>query len=162
MTFLEKDLEQIIYESGMDLLIDKGLFIDGKRYRQVRIGNYGIADLITITKPTYYGKNRKKIQKGIVTVFELKKEKIGLSAFLQAVNYARGIQLYLEKRNKLHLYDIHITLVGKEVDLSGSLIYLTDLLSMTDFQLNYYRYHLNINGLVFIQESEYQLKDNGF
>ena len=162
MTFLEKDLEQIICESGRDLLNEKGLFIEGKLYRQLRIGNYGIADLVTITKPTYYGQYRKKIQRGIITIFELKKEKIGLSAFLQAVNYARGIQLYLEKRNKLHLYDLHITLVGKEIDSSGSFIYLTDLLSRSDLQLTYYTYKVNINGLLFSQESEYELKNNGF
>ena len=53
MRFLEKDLEQIIHESGMDQLNERGLPIDGKMFRQMRIGNYGIADLITVTRPMY-------------------------------------------------------------------------------------------------------------
>ena len=47
MSFLEKDLEDIIFETDNDLLFEHGLFIDGQKKRQVRIGNYGIADLIT-------------------------------------------------------------------------------------------------------------------
>ena len=45
MTFLEKDLEQIIFETPKEKLQEKGLVIKGKLLRQIKIGNYGIADL---------------------------------------------------------------------------------------------------------------------
>ena len=53
MKFLEKDLEQIIFESGRDSLRERGLSISGKLLRQLRIGNYGIADLVEFVRPQY-------------------------------------------------------------------------------------------------------------
>ena len=51
MKFLEKDLEDIIFEAPREELAKRGLHIEGKMYRQLRIGNYGIADLVTIQRP---------------------------------------------------------------------------------------------------------------
>lgn len=45
--FLEKTLEDIIFETSNDDLKERGLWICGNKKRQVKIGNYGIADLIT-------------------------------------------------------------------------------------------------------------------
>ena len=55
MKFLENDLEEIIYTSGRDVLEQRGLTINGKLLRQVKIGNYGIADLIEFQRPFYDG-----------------------------------------------------------------------------------------------------------
>lgn len=165
MTFLEKDLEQIIYESGRDLLEEKGLLIDGKLMRQVRIGNYGIADLISIIKPVYdwdkYGKKTSFIE-GNITIYELKKEKIGISALLQAVRYARGIQRYLKQRDKHHLFKLSICLIGNDIDESGSFIYLPSLLDTQCFGLSFYTYTIDINGLKFINHDSVKLKNEGF
>jgi hypothetical protein len=75
MKFLEKDLEDIIWEASNERLQENGLDISGKKYRQLRIGNYGIADIVSVTKP-YYHEYFKKHQKGIITIYELKKELI--------------------------------------------------------------------------------------
>lgn len=45
--FFEKTLEDIIFNTDNELLCEHGLLISGKKLRQVKIGNYGIADLIT-------------------------------------------------------------------------------------------------------------------
>ena len=99
MNFLEKDLEQIIYEADKELLAEKGLRVNGKLLRQVRIGNYGIADLVSIRRPyqdTFFGYQ----EKGLITIYELKKENISVSAFLQAIGYARGIMRWMEQHSK--------------------------------------------------------------
>ena len=40
MDFLEKDLEDIIYNASNEQLDKRGLRVRGKRFRQLRIGNY--------------------------------------------------------------------------------------------------------------------------
>jgi hypothetical protein len=54
MNFLEKNLEDIIFETHENKLRDRGLEISGKKLRQLRIGNYGIADMITYTRIKKY------------------------------------------------------------------------------------------------------------
>lgn len=98
MNFLENDLEEIIYKANKDFLADRGLYLKrGKLFRQLRIGNYGILDLLEFDRPRY-SKQMKMVIPGVCHVLELKKDKIGMSAFLQAVGYARGIQRYLYKK----------------------------------------------------------------
>lgn len=164
MKFLEKDLETIIYESGRDLLEAKGLLIEGKLLRQVKIGNYGIADLISVTKPTYdwYKEKKEIFIPGYITIFELKKENIGISALLQSIGYAKGIQSYLQRRNKEHLFRINICLIGKEIDKSGNFIYLPDLINNEHFTLEYLTYEFRIDGLCFKQHSNFILTNEGF
>jgi len=53
MKFLEKDLEEIIFNADMKDLPEKGLHFTGVIKRQLRIGNYGVADLVTFTKGSY-------------------------------------------------------------------------------------------------------------
>jgi hypothetical protein len=162
MTFLEKDLEQIIYESGRDLLEEKGLSIEGKLYRQLRIGNYGIADLVSVIRPVYdWDINCKRtiFIPGEITIYELKKEKIGISAFLQSLSYMRGIESYLNKRCKKHLFNISICLIGKEIDESGSFCYLSGL---EEFPINFMTYSYNINGIIFKRVDNFCLMNEGF
>lgn len=167
MEFLEKDLEQIIWEASDKELRERGLFLLGKRFRQLRIGNYGIADLVTVHRQQKY--EDFIYGKLIITVYELKKDKIGISAFLQALNYCKGISSYLEKR-EFSDYTLSIVLVGKSIDSSGSFIYLTDLIgNYSDNydkgyinEINYYTYSYKIDGLSFKGESGYSLTDEGF
>jgi hypothetical protein len=99
MNFLEKDLEQIIYETPVMELQDRGLDVSGKPYRQLRIGNYGIADLVYVNKEYYINGDLQKLQYPvlIINVLEIKKDKIGISSFLQAIKYCQGIKRYLEE-----------------------------------------------------------------
>lgn len=171
MKFIEKDLEEIIYTSGRDVLEKRGLLIEGELRRQVKIGNYGIADLISVTKPCYVtgrDPNIYDLEMGCITIYELKKEQIGIAAFLQALNYAKGIQTYLKKRNKNHLFYISIVLIGRNMDTSGAFCFIPDLIQLSsDNYCNYgtiafYTYKYEIDGLRFIPQNDYNLKDNGF
>ena len=174
MKFLEKDLEEIIYTSGRDVLDQRGLRINGKLLRQVKIGNYGIADLIEFSRPSYGGPFNDCLSPGQITIYELKKDQIGISAFLQSLYYAKGVLEYLRKRDISHHYLINLTLIGKTLDLSGSFCFISDLLHMkSDFvdkyemfsdsgEVNFFTYKYDIDGLQFNNEWGYDVKNNGF
>ena len=161
MKFLEKDLETIIYESGRDLLDERGLSIEGKLLRQVKIGNYGIADLISYSRPYY--KDKKLFFPGQITIIELKKEKIGIASFLQSIQYVKGVIAYLEFKKVSHLFDLNIKLIGKEIDTQGSFCFITDLLNVQGCgRIDFYTYDFQIDGINFINESGFDLKNQGF
>jgi hypothetical protein len=167
MKFLEKDLEEIIYTSGRDVLEEKGLLIEGKLKRQVRIGNYGIADLIEFKRP-YYGYNRTQkrdhFEKGSITIYELKLDNISISAFLQALGYAKGIQNYLRKRNKEHLYNINIVIIGRNIDMNSQFVYIQELLTIgMEGYIEFIQYYYGVYGIEFQSKSgSYELKNEGF
>jgi hypothetical protein len=174
MKFLEKDLEQIICKTDASKLQEKGLPLYGKLLKQVRIGNYGIADLVTIEKP-YYNSFLKCHSKGMITVYELKKDKISVSAFFQAVRYVKGIQRFLELRNTKFskgYFNFRIRLVGSEIDLDSSLVFLSDMFAdyMVDYCIDsedrtfidFYTYDINIDGLNFKEHSGYELTNEKF
>lgn len=179
MDFLEKDLEQIIYEAT-DEQLSEHLYLSGKRFRQLKIGNYGISDLIFVRREykqhiDYDKRTSTIIDCGLViTICELKKDKIGISAFLQAINYAKGVKVFLEKR-EFYNFNIEILLCGKSIDTSGGFIYLTDLFNQnedcipyeTEFTrsikcIDYYTYSYDFDGIKFNKEYDYRLTNNGF
>lgn len=178
MDFLEKDLEEIIFNSfkadrGLSLR-KRGLDIDGRMLRQFKIGNYGVCDLITLDveyEPYYnpelinsddnvlYSEVLKK--KTIITIYELKKDKIGISALLQASRYAKGIkrcmnQLY--SRCDVDDFKVKIVLIGRTIDTSGSFCYLPDIFD----DLKVYTYSYSLNGLIFKLQKGYRQENEGF
>lgn len=175
MSFLEKDLEEIIYCTSEERLNLAGLEIRGKKFRQLKIGNYGRADIVTVSKDyeiefEYINHTEKLANPYLnITVYELKKDNIGVAAFLQAIGYCKGIKSYLEKRG-FDRFNLSICLIGKTIDLTGSLCYITDLIykpsdSYIDGYLtscDFYTYKYTIDGLEFEQRSDYKLKDEGF
>ena len=172
MEFLEKDLEQLIWEADKEKLNERGLYIPGKLKRQLRIGNYGVADLVSFEREIYYESGIDTIFKYPflrITVYELKKEKIGISAFLQAINYCKGIKTYIEKNKPNMSYSLNVVLVGKSIDNSGSFIYLEDLINQDSYKptnalnsVNFYTYKYSLEGLKFKSESAYNLTNKGF
>ena len=173
MKFLEKDLEQIIYTSGMDVLEKRGLSISGKLLRQVKIGNYGIADLIEFKRPCYDGPGKKYFIPGRIIIYELKKEQIGISAFFQSLYYAKGIREYLKFKNKHRQYIIDVVLIGKSLDTKGSFCFVENMLSIqNDYYDNYlgiengtiqfYTYDYDIDGLYFKEQFDFNIKNKGF
>jgi hypothetical protein len=178
MNFLEKDLEQIIYEADKELLAEKGLRVNGKLLRQVRIGNYGIADLVSIERP-YYHTYFEFHCKGTITIYELKKENISVSAFLQAVGYVKGIMRWMEQHPKnieiisTSNYDINIVLIGKNIDKKSEFLYLADLLNTDNLgdnslldsfnlSLEMFTYDYDFNGINFTKIENYKLMNEGF
>ena len=163
MTFLEKDLEQIIFETPKEKLQEKGLVIKGKLLRQIKIGNYGIADLISFERNTSIDKDIEYFWQSIrITVYELKQQKINLNAMAQAARYISGIQKYFETKNKLSNIsfdiDYNIVLIGKDIEMNGDFVYLSDFIN--NVRLTTYSY--DVDGIRFENNSGYFLRDTGF
>lgn len=170
MNILEKDLEETIYDATNEQLWDRGLFVMGRCLRQLRIGNYGVADLVYVKRLYQYDTDeitgtftRESILK--IEICELKKEKAGISAFLQAVRYAKGIQSYLQQR-KFKNFQILITLIAPEIDINSDYIFLTDLIASNNIgyvtAVNNYKVSYGIDGLRFDQKQGYEFQKNGF
>jgi hypothetical protein len=169
MKFIEKDLEEIIYTSGRDVLEERGLPIYGTLKRQLKIGNYGIADLVEYSRPFYYETPVGCIfHKGRIRIYELKKEQIGIAAFLQSLNYLKGIKDYMENRGMEDKYVIDIVLIGRNIDITGSFCFIPQLLSIYSSdeecgEISFFTYKYEIDGLRFIDQSRnYYLKNKGF
>lgn len=181
MEFLEKDLEQIIWESSNEQLEEAGISISGsKRFRQLKIGNYGIADLVVLDRTNAYDFKKHQTSTSLnyitIKVCELKKDAIGIAAFLQAVRYVKGIKRYIEHRGLFSDCNVsyEIVLVGRTIDASGAFIYLPDIVNGSfDFfvenfheekslYLSYYTYDYKIDGLKFKSHYNYMLTEEGF
>jgi len=162
MEFLEKDLEEIIFNADKKILSEKGLRIKGKLFRQLKIGNYGIADLVGVEKEYLYTEDELNNSSVLnITVYKLKKDKIDSDTFLQALGYLKGIQSYIDKRKPNFYFEINynIVLIGKSIAMHSEFLYLSDFL--IDFLKNYiYSYH--VDGIEFEQTGGYSLIDEGF
>ncbi len=157
MDFLEKNLEDIIFETDNKTLHSRGLFIEGKKRRQIRLGNYGIADIITHRiKRTYLSENYTEPSL-LFNVLELKKDKIDAGTLLQATRYCKGLERYIQQRKPLLDLEFKVTLIGKEV-CHSDFIYLADIMH----NLNVYTYKYEFDGIRFRNESRYFLSEEGF
>ncbi len=117
MKFLERDLEDIICNATDEQLNNLGLPIGGKRYRQLKIGNYGIADLITVSRSNHVIE---------ITVYELKKGPISYNALGQAARYKKGIEEYLSKyRNIDRVILVNMVLIGDEIDTDSNFVFFS-------------------------------------
>lgn len=149
MTFLEKNLEDILFDANNQKIAERGLFLYGKKKRQVRIGNYGIADLVA-----YYTCDEKLF----ITVYELKKDKVGIETLLQAMNYVKGIDWYLKRRNFSFETVFRIKLIGKEIDTGNSFCYFPDF--FPNVELITYEY--KFDGIRFYNHNGFKLTNDGF
>ena len=159
MNILEKDIEEIIYNTDTRSLSSRGLYLSGNRYRQLRIGNYGVADIVTI--------DRVSLSKDfIISVYELKKEWIEHYTFWQSIRYLKGIQRYFEKRDfdpELYVYRVFykIILIGKSLKTSSDFVYATYLLT-GNMTLDFYTYSYKWDGISFNHQHSYKLINEGF
>lgn len=152
MNFLEKDLEDIIYENantveGRKLLEERGLEFSGHTYRQVSMGKYGIADLVNIH--AYSDRIRKGHSAHYldVNVIELKKDIINIDTLLQAVGYKKAVEEYFDNycSKAWDVLDVKVTLIGKKIEIESNFVFLLDELDW----LHAYTYSYSINGLHF-------------
>ena len=160
MQFLEKNLEDIIFNTPNHLLRERGLAIYGKKKRQVRIGNYGVADILVFDKGLYYTTTESEsFRYGLcINVLELKQEQINVSTLLQATRYAKGISSYLTKYRKVY-YPVRVCLIGSSIDKQTSFPYLSDFLF--EF-MSIYTYKYDFDGIKFNREFDYKLPVEGF
>lgn len=165
MNFLEKDLEQILWETDSSKLEERGLYnISGIKKRQLRVGNYGVLDLMTVQRIT----SPDGMKYLSITVFELKKELLDINTFLQAVRYCKGIISYLEKRERYE-FELNIILVGKTIEKNSSFVFLTDMFQGNDFgnysrvnSVNFFTYSYEFDGIKFNNHSDYKMTNEGF
>ena len=166
MEVSEKELEDIIFHASTDDLFERGIYLEGKTFMQLRIGNYGIADIVT-AQLLETDRNRSTL---FIKIYELKKEEINIFAFLQALRYVKGIKEYVSIKNPKIKTKFGIVLVGKSIDNSGNgFPYLTDLIGGADEynggtigSVEFYTYELKIDGFYFDRRSGYSLPNNGF
>ncbi len=151
MNILEKEIEDIVYECAVnerELLSDRGLNIHAREKvrRQVCLGDYGIADMIGI----WIFENSIHI-----TIYELKKDQVNTSTFLQAIRYCKAVKQIIEQHGHWWL-SFDIVLIGKSIDLSSEFAYLPDIINT----LRVYTYSIDIvKGLKFKRQSGYHLSD---
>lgn len=162
MDFLERDLEDIIFNSTQEQLKERGLFIPKNRKRQFRIGKYGVCDIIAFDKPKYddedffCGHHAKEIY-----ILELKKNEVDINAVIQGFRYAKGVRRYLDKRGKTD-YHLNVTIIGKYINLASDFVYLFDAISGYGYSISVLTYKYDVDGLKFTKHSGYYLKDEGF
>jgi hypothetical protein len=163
MTISEKELEDLIFNADPKDLDERGLSIVGNLRRQVRIGNYGVADMVAYDRgKAYFDYNKSPYyQKPQITVIELKKDEININTFMQAVRYAKGIKRYFEYK-KYTDFDLIIKLIGSNINLDNDFIYLIDLISSDELYLEVYTYSLHLDGIFFKSHSGYCLINEGF
>ena len=136
MDFLEKDLEDIICNIENEKLESRGLKIYGKKLRQLRIGDYGIADVVS------YSRINGVL---VIDVIELKRKVIDVNTLLQALGYARGIQDYIKKSGFSHKFIVNISLIGYSIDTSSNFCYASSVFS----NLRFLTYNFNFDGIEF-------------
>lgn len=171
MEFFEKDLEEIIFYSDKKELQCRGLHITGKLKRQLKIGNYGVADLVAYSRPRNW-LNPIGMVKGEINVIELKNKKIGVSTFFQSLQYLKGIQRYLTKKGIEGNYNYKITLIGREFDQYSSFCYLGDIFTSNSYPDDWHQdskvsidlltYSYGLDGIQFKDVSGYKLTNEGF
>lgn len=158
MQFLERDLEDIIFNADKENLSKRGLPINGKLKRQLKIGNYGIADLVSYKKCAFYEQCEMFPENNTITVFELKNDIIDDKAFWQGLGYMKGIQSFFDKRDTNYGIDFKLVLIGRKISNSSSFIYLPDMFE----NIFLYTYEYNIDGIFFKRHHGYSLVNEGF
>lgn len=153
MKILEKDLKKIIWESENKELRERGFPIawGAKRLQDLKIGNYGTADMIFSDR----------VDGNLnISILVFKEGKIGISAFLEAIRLQKGINQFLNRRKGLQQkqVQIYLLLIGSEIDTSGSFCYLPDIY----YNIGVYLYSLDINGLSFNRSNGHKLNNEGF
>jgi hypothetical protein len=171
MELIEKDLEDMIYDAckskeGMQFLNERGLPISGKVYRQVNIGNYGIADLITVTYSHRYWnevflENTIRARHFFIDIYELKRDKVGIAALLQVCRYRVGLEyLFLRRfKNIQTTFEVRLHLIGSGVETGTDFLYLTEQVQA----LHLHTYRFQFDGLHFesVSTSGWSQNDDG-
>lgn len=148
MKFLEKDLEDIIWEAqktknGRKDLDERGLFIGGKIFRQFNLFEYGICDLLEVIK--YPGKHL------LINIYELKNKEINAKSLIQACRYKKGIAEYCKIHFPKYYISYGFKLIGSSIDLASDFVHLYNIIENCEI----YTYSYSLNGIKFT----YQAKD---
>lgn len=159
MKFLEKDLENIIYDAaqtniGREKLRERGLDLHGVTFRQVDLGDYGIADLVNIhversETGTYWR----------FSIIELKKGKIDINAVMQACRYKTALRKFVLKHFDASDYSVsfNIVMIGDSIEKDNDFVFLYNFLR----DVKIYTYDYKLSGLFFYEVPKRWIKTNG-
>lgn len=160
MNLLEKELEDAIYEATDEQLKERGLadvVEDGTimRLRQTFLGDEaGRSDLIFVTRKHFCDAFDSILR---INIIELKRDKVGSDALLQAIRYANAVKTYMDLR-KFDYYDLKITLIGQEIKSDNSFMFLPYLTNRRANylhavnEINAYSFRYMIDGIQFSDE----------
>jgi len=173
MKFLEKDLEQIIYDmlcskEGCYALCQRGLRMGYSPHfykvkKQMNLGAYGIPDLIAVAKDdAQMYRNEESILELYQTplqinIIELKKEEINVGTLIQAARYVKGVSAYFEKYHPNLMIEIRMVLIGREIKVTDW-VYLLDVIN----NVSVFTYDYSWDGLKFTQQHNYAKTHDGF
>lgn len=152
MSFLEKNLEDIIYENsltekGREALRSRGLSIKGRLFRQVELGGFGRIDLLECG----FMRNSKGLLVPYSIVYELKRNAISEDAIMQACRYVCGIKSHLSNMIPQEMVDkrgrplLWIRLIGEACNYNGNFRYLYSCMRNIDA----YTFSYDIDGIHF-------------
>lgn len=156
MDISEKELEDMIWSAcsskeGRESLHERGLPVKGTAFRQVNIGRYGIADLLTVSIDRRHYPTSPRVCR--VGVYELKKGEVGIEALGQAIRYKEGITHFLRQLNEDLIFSFTIHLIGSEINQSRDFLSLSKEVSKSDeispSGIHIYQYSLSLDGLNF-------------
>jgi hypothetical protein len=147
-TIDERELENFLMEPGNLQHIEIPEGGEERKYRQLNLGDYGIADIVVITPEV-------RPLDGIdylIHVIELKKDEIGPSTITQASRYVAGIKHYLGQimGHKLRI-EYQISIVGRSLQ-DGDWWFLNGFLN----NISIWTYDLDLEtGISFLQHDLY-------
>lgn len=149
MKFLEKDLEDIIWEADYGWIRDRGLPIYDNALRQVRIGKYGIADIISWKR---YQKTETTNGFLDIRIYELKRGIVDSKALSQSIRYAVGVRKYIHDIRWKFMMPIRMSLICiGESFADDDLFYMCEFnqYSQSDMSFDFFRYSYNWDGILF-------------
>lgn len=151
MNVLEKEIEDIIWQSKWSEVRKRGLPISGYGLRQYDLGSYGIADIITVNIHKLRDKKHKHTKRALhITVYEIKKDQINISTFLQAARYVRAAQIIANDLPYIREVTYEIVLIGKTIETSSDFCFLSDVFKRVSF----YTYSISLeDGIKFNKEN---------
>jgi hypothetical protein len=145
MDFLEKDLEAIIWEYAPECeargfsILQMEHFSQGRRFRQMQLGPYGIADLVHV----YYNPH---INQFWIQVIECKRNKVNAETYLQAKRYVSAVKdAVFSSDMPVCKIATSVILVGASVDTSSPLAHVI----ANDPDCHTYTYKYAVDGIHF-------------
>jgi len=154
----EKKLEDYVYDhltgerESENLMEELSVFPLDEVFKQFNLGKYGIPDIVQFQ----YLNNYPEIN---IKIFELKKDIIDISTFLQVLGYKKGILEYLKKTGYTDLdrdFDLKVSieciLIGRSIKKDDNFCYLPSCFD----GISVYTYDIDIDSGLTIEDQ------NGF
>lgn len=163
MEISEKELESFIFYKDNKILQDNGLYMNGRKRKQLKVGNYGVLDVLSYYVNYEYhivdGKVKQIYPYLCIHIYELKKDEISTKTLLQCLRYCKGVKSYVSKRKPWLKFKVSLNLIGKSINTNNEFVYISDIFD----DVCLYIYSVENNGdISFTHEYDYKLTNEGF